>query len=106
MPYRPILYELAERIKEHSSEWAIGEGMSVLADIDSDGKKQMVFLPESGLTDKFFGITEKALLTALLRANRKDRKDVLNEVFQSQEEVKNHAAHHPVTTSVTLAAYA
>ncbi|KAI8346475.1 hypothetical protein B0O80DRAFT_238823 [Mortierella sp. GBAus27b] len=107
--------ELAEHVKEHNSERSDGEeGRLVLADIDEDGKsrtlghdpislfwilnshlpanKQMKFFPEGGFTDKFFAITEAALIAALLR---RDHKELLDEVFPSQDEAKDHAAHHP-----------
>ncbi|KAG0241020.1 hypothetical protein B0O80DRAFT_489520 [Mortierella sp. GBAus27b] len=107
--------ELAERVKEHNSEWSDGEeGRLVLADIDEDGKsrtlghdpissfwilnshlpanKQMRSFPEARFTDKFFAITEAALISALLRM---DYEGLLDEVFPSQDEAKDHAAHHP-----------
>ncbi|KAI8346430.1 hypothetical protein B0O80DRAFT_503485 [Mortierella sp. GBAus27b] len=101
--------ELEERVKEYDSEWSDREeGRLVLADIDEDGKsrtldrhdpislfwilnshlpanKQMKFFPEGGFTDKFFTITEAALISALLRMDHKKFLD----------EAKDHAAHHP-----------
>ncbi|KAF9924984.1 hypothetical protein BGZ65_008006, partial [Modicella reniformis] len=107
--------ELVERLKDHNPSWAYGEGQRVLAGIDSDGKstehdaislfwilnshlpasQQMAFVPEGGFGDKFFTITEYALVTALLREGNAEVKDLLGEGFGTQAEARRRTNEHP-----------
>lgn len=116
--YHGNVSELVIRISEHNMDWACtAEGRAIIEDLDNEGKSisgkndpisvfwilnshlpkshQFTFLPEGGYRDKFFTITEEALLTVILRAGNTDNKEFLRNVFKTQPEEREMAAEHP-----------
>ncbi|KAI8345727.1 hypothetical protein B0O80DRAFT_266241 [Mortierella sp. GBAus27b] len=115
--YNRNITELINRVRENNQGWANGEGRLFLEDFNDDGKsnsglhdpistfwilnshlpkdKQFAFFPEGGFSDKFFTITEEALLKVLLRDGNPSRKEFLRQEFGSQTSAVQYANEHP-----------
>lgn len=117
--YRNIS-ELVARLENHNPEWCSShEGQSVLTTIASTGNRegtstvhdqislfwilnthlpasqQMTFIPESGFKDRFFNITERMTVTALMSNAPRQHKPFIEEIFgTSQDRACSHTVRH------------